>query len=106
MRAIGAQRRFVLGMYLLETTVLGALASAAGAGLAAIAVALAHRIGIPAWTDTLLFLFGGPRLHPVLGAAQVVTAVVLIAIVSIAATWYPARVATRIAPVTAMQAGE
>lgn len=106
MRALGAQRRFVLGMFLFETVVLGVLAGAAGALLGVGAVMLLNTVGIPATTDVLTFLFAGPALHPTTGVGNVVFALVLILIVSVVATAYPARIATRIQPVVAMQGKE
>lgn len=106
MRAIGAQRGFVLVMFLIETTVLAILAGAGGTGLAAGLLAFLGKVGIPAGHEILVVVFGGPRLFPVLDAGSVAFGLFLIVIVSVAATLYPAIVATRIQPVVAMQKKE
>jgi ABC-type lipoprotein release transport system permease subunit len=106
MRAIGAQRTFVLLMFLLETAVLGVIASAAGALLAAGTLQWLHSVGIPATTDALVFLFSGPRLHPTLRGLNVTLGFIIIFIVGMISTLYPAFIATRIQPVVAMQAQE
>ena len=106
MRAIGAQRGFVMRMFMAETGVLallfGGLGAAAGSG---IMLALqAH--GIPAVADFFYFLFAGPRLHPELQLQHVLFALGVIALVALGSTWYPAWVATHITPREAMEAEE
>jgi ABC-type lipoprotein release transport system permease subunit len=103
MRAIGAQRSLVLFMFLLETIVLGLVAGVLGAASGAGVVALLGDVGIPAPQDVLVFLFGGPRLYPTFGISNLIVALVAILFVSIVSTLYPARIATRIQPVVAMQ---
>jgi ABC-type lipoprotein release transport system permease subunit len=106
MRALGAQRRFVLGMFLFETVVLGAIAGALGALLGVAVVMILNHNGIPATTDILTFMFAGPALHPTTGVGNIVFGLVLILIVSVVATAYPALIATRIQPVVAMHGKE
>jgi ABC-type antimicrobial peptide transport system permease subunit len=104
MRAIGASRRTVMNMVLTETVVLGLLAGGLGALFGAGTVTWLGRVGIPAGTtDILIFLFAGPRLHPSVGLSNLVIGVVIIMIVSVVSTLYPARLASRIQPVVAMQ---
>ncbi|MCU0695323.1 MAG: FtsX-like permease family protein [Myxococcaceae bacterium] len=106
LRAIGAQRRFVTAMVLVETAVLsvvfGLLGAAVGAG---VVKALAAR-GIPAFRDELYFFFSGPVLRPELSASGVVVALVVTMVVSLLAVIFPTWLATRVSPVTAMQATE
>ncbi len=106
MRAIGAQRRFVMAMFLLETILLGLFAGGLGVALGAGAVNLLHSVGLAAKTDVLVFLFAGPRLYPEFGAHNLIIGFVAILLVSIASTLYPARIATKIQPVVAMQRKE
>lgn len=107
MRAIGAKRRFVLALFLFETLILGAAASTVGAGLATALTLLLGKVGLPASSnDFLIFLFGGPALYPTVGAGQIVFGLAAIIAVGLVSTFYPARIAARIAPVVAMQAKE
>lgn len=106
MRAIGAQRLFVMALFLLETLALGVVTGLVGAGLGVGVIAAAHRTGIPSNSDVLTFLFSGPRLYPDVGPENVLFGVVAVLVVSIASTLYPARIATRIQPVVAMQVKE
>lgn len=107
LRAIGAQRGFVMAMFFAETLALGILAGALGALAGAGFVTWLGSIGLSANNqDILIFLFGGPRLFPVVSLGNLVFAFVVVVIVSVASTLYPARLATRIQPVVAMQAKE
>jgi ABC-type antimicrobial peptide transport system permease subunit len=106
LRAIGAQRGFVLAMVVLETAVLGVLAGLVGAGLGVAFVVWLSSVGIPAPADLLQVLFGGPRLFPTVTAGNVVAGLVATFIVSVFATLYPAGLAMRVAPVVAMQGKE
>ena len=106
MRAIGARRGFVLTMVLMETVALGVVFGAIGALLGWGAVALMGHVGIPANSDELYFFFSGPRLHPAVSPANIITAFVVVLLVSAISTFYPAFIATRVQPVKAMQTDE
>lgn len=105
-RAIGAQRRFVLAMFLLETMVLGLVSGSAGAAIGAGIVQLLGKIGIPATSKIMVFLFSGPKLFPSVDSGHLLFAAAVILVVSMVSTLYPALIATRVEPVVAMQAGE
>jgi len=106
-RAIGAQKRFVLAMLLLETGVVGLAFGAVGAALGAGVVWLIRaRGGIPATNDQLYFFYSGPSLVPELGAASMGVALAIVAVVSLLSGVYPALIATRVTPLEAMQSGD
>ncbi len=103
MRAIGAQRRFVLTLLLVETAAVALLFGFAGAGLGGLVVWLVRALGgIPATNDTLYFLYAGPALMPALGAASVAVSLGIVLVVSILSGFYPALIAMRVTPVEAM----
>ena len=102
MRAIGAQRRYILKMFLIESAVLGVGFGIVGTLVGTGIVLLLAHFGIPAFTDALYFLFAGPSLHPILLPGHLLLAFVVVFLVSVASTLYPARLATRILPVKAM----
>ncbi len=106
MRAIGAQRGFVMRMFFIETVALGLMASVVGVLLGSAVVMWMGKVGLPAGNDVLQFLFSGPRLYPTVGVHNLVVALVTIIVVSVLSTLYPARIATRIQPVVAMQTKE
>jgi ABC-type antimicrobial peptide transport system permease subunit len=103
MRAIGAQRRFVLVMLLVETATVGLVFGLAGAALGGAGVWLVRAVGgIPATNDMLNFLFAGPALLPALGGASVAVSLVIVVVVSVLSGFYPALLAMRVTPVEAM----
>jgi ABC-type lipoprotein release transport system permease subunit len=106
MRAIGAQRLFVLAMVLAETLTLGLVFGAAGALVGSGLVAWVGSIGIRATADVMYFFFSGPRLYPHLSVGNVLWAMVIVLLVSVVSTLYPAFLATRVSPVRAMQTDE
>jgi ABC-type lipoprotein release transport system permease subunit len=106
LRAIGAQRSFVNAMVIFETAVLGTMAGFTGAIAAVALVAWLGKVGIPAPADLLQVLFGGPRLYPTVAVDNVVAGLFATLVVSVFATLYPARLATRVQPVVAMQGKE
>lgn len=106
MRAIGARRRFVLLLFLLETLVLGLISSAVGALAAMGLLGALGRSGIPARGDFFIFLFGGPALYPEVSLVNAAWGLVVILVVSVLSTLYPARLAAKVAPVVAMQQRE
>ena len=67
MRAIGAQRSFVLLLVLIETLLLGLSFGAVGTLLGAMAVKWMGIKGIPASNEFMYFFFSGPRLYVSLG---------------------------------------
>jgi len=107
MRAIGAQRRFVLWMLLVETMAVGLIFGLLGAAVGGVVVWIVRGVGgIPATTDMLNFLFAGPALLPSLGAGNVATSLVTVVLVSVLSGLYPALLAMRITPVEAMATEE
>jgi ABC-type lipoprotein release transport system permease subunit len=103
MRAIGAQRRFVVAMLLVEIISVSVVFGLAGAALGGGVVALIRASGgIPASTDLLFFLFSGPALLPRIGGNSVAASLILVLGVAIASALYPAWIAMRVTPVEAM----
>jgi hypothetical protein len=106
LRAIGAQRRFVLMLFLAETAILGLITGLLGAGLAVATVLWLGKVGLPAPEGILVLLFGGPRLYPTIGVDDVMFAMLTITLVAVLSTLYPARLAARVPPIVAMQGQE
>jgi len=103
MRAIGAQRRFVVTMLLVEIATVGVVFGLAGAALGGVVVTAIRLFGgIPAVTDLLYFVFSGPALLPRLGTASVVASLAIVGAVAILSALYPALLAMRVTPVEAM----
>lgn len=105
MRALGAQKTFVLRLIGAETTLLVTAATAVGLMAGWVLLQGLRQIGVPAPNLFFEALFGGPVLIPVLSWAPVVNAVVAVAGLAALSVWYPARLALGIPPSTAMAAG-
>lgn len=106
MRAIGAQRGFVVALFVTETIMLGILSGAVGAGLGAAFIGWLGHVGIPAVADVLVLLFAGPRLYPTFTASNLLVGVGAVTAISLLSTLYPAVLAARVPPVVAMQGKE
>jgi ABC-type lipoprotein release transport system permease subunit len=103
LRAIGAQRRFILAMLVIEAIVIGIIFGAIGAGLGALLVTVVGRVGIPAPSEIVYFFFSGPRLHPTLASTNLVVSLAIVLLVSALSGFYPAWLAMRVTPRQAMQ---
>jgi ABC-type lipoprotein release transport system permease subunit len=106
LRAIGAQRRFILSMLVVEAVVIGLLFGGLGAAVGAGIVKLIAAIGIPATSDVAFFFFSGPRLRPFLQPGSVVAAFIIVLFVATVSSFYPAWLAMRVTPRQAMQEEE
>lgn len=106
LRAIGAQRTFVLGMVLVETLLLGFGFGSLGAGVGTAIMKTLEKNGIPAFNEYAYFFFSGPRLHPHLPIEVLIVALVVVILVSALSTLTPAVLATRVSPLKAMQSEE
>jgi len=93
-------------MVLVETVTLGLIFGGLGAALGAGVIMALHAVGLPAGNETLYFFFSGPRLFPTLSPWNVVVALVVVVLVTVLSTLYPAFLATRVPPVRAMQSDE
>ena len=75
LRAIGAQRRFILAMLVIESIVVGLIFGGlgAGAGRGASSASSGRSASRPK-SDVWFFFFSGPRLHPFIGTSNIVAA--------------------------------
>ena len=103
MRALGAGKGFVRKMFAAETVTLALSFGVIGIVLSFIAVGIINAIGIEASNPFLEILFGGKVLRTIIEPLPVISALILITIVGLAASIYPVSVALRIQPVQAMQ---
>lgn len=106
MRAIGAQKSFVVGLFLGETCVTGLIGSIIGAIFGAVVLVLLSKVGIPAVNDVVSFLFSGPRLYPNIRWDIIIATPFVITLVATLSSIYAARLAARVQPAEAMQEKE
>jgi putative ABC transport system permease protein len=104
MRAIGAQRKFILGLFAVETSSLTILAGAAGIFFGSLAVLLLSRAPIHFKNQILILLFGGTSLQPGISGANVAVSIAASVVLGALAWVYPVRLALRIQPVRAIHA--
>lgn len=106
MRAIGAQKNFILGLFLAETAMTGLVGATIGAGLALLTLALLGQVGIPAGNDVVSFLFSGPRLFPKTPWLIACTTPLIVTLIATLASLYAALYAAQVKPAEAMQEKE
>lgn len=106
LRAVGAQKRFILGMLLVEGLLTGAVFGALGVALGGALVAFVGAKGIPAFNQIATFFFSGPRFFPALATSNLVGALGIVFFVSLLSSLYPALLAMRVTPRQAMQSEE
>ena len=97
-RALGMRRRLVVRLFLLEGLALGLVSATLGVLLGGALVLHWGGRGIAMDTITLAWMAGGDSLFPVLTAANVLRAVLSIALLSTLAAVYPALAASRLEP--------
>jgi ABC-type lipoprotein release transport system permease subunit len=103
MRALGAQRHFILAMILAETGVMGLGFGLLGAALSGLLVGWLGKTGIPAFNEYIAFFFAGERLFPTVSVGHAVGALAIVLGLSMVSTLYPALLAARVSPREAMQ---
>jgi ABC-type lipoprotein release transport system permease subunit len=106
LRAIGAQKRFILSMLVVEAVVIGLIFGGLGAAVGAAVVKIIGAVGIAATSDVAFFFFSGPRLRPFLNPGSVVAAFIIVIFVATVSSFYPAWLAMRVTPRQAMQEEE
>ncbi|HAH32714.1 MAG TPA: hypothetical protein DCL44_10420 [Elusimicrobia bacterium] len=102
MRAIGAHKTFIAGMFLGETAILSAVFGGGGiiAGIAA--VRFIPLLRITTANDMLQLLYGGSFFNPLLSLSDIGLTALQLAVVTIIAALYPMRVAVQITPLDAI----
>jgi putative ABC transport system permease protein len=104
MRALGAQKRTVRRMFVLETLSISVVFGMIGVAVGAITIGILNLTGLPAPNPFFEILFGGKVLHPALPLSSLLYALGIIVAIGIVASLYPVSVALRIQPVQAIQA--
>ena len=103
MRALGARRKFVWLMFLVETLTITIVFGIIGIGLASAAVGIVNLIRIPAGSFFTQILFGGKVLSMRINPVSFLTTLLMVAGVGLVSHLYPVIVALKIPPVRAMQ---
>ncbi|HUW70737.1 MAG TPA: FtsX-like permease family protein [bacterium] len=102
MRAVGADKSFVRGLFLAETLILNVSASIIAMIIASVVIVLFNTNGLPLPETVSQFLIGGGPLKLHVSVMPFIQALAVVVLVSVIATIYPVRVATSITPLKAM----
>lgn len=103
MRAFGAQKGFIVGLFMTEAFLLSLIASCIGTFLAWSVTLWLRSIGIPAVHDVLVFLFSGSRLFPSVNVMYMIMGPFVVMLLASLSALYPALYAASTSPATAMQ---
>lgn len=106
LRAIGAQKPFVLLTLGVEAIATGAVFGGLGVLAGTAVVRWIGAVGIPAFSDVMFFFFSGPRLHPTVAAGSIVVSFATVLVVASLSSFYPAWLAMKVPPVQAMMTEE
>ncbi len=103
LRAIGAQRGFIVSMFIIETLVLGVVFGVVGATVGWLLGTYWGWVGLAAPNRQFFILFGGPFLYPSVELSHMLLGMLVIIGVSVISTFYPAYLAAQVQPVMAMR---
>ena len=103
MRAIGAKKSFIGGMFFGETGILSAVFGGSGILLGIIAVKIIPILKITTSNDMVQLLYGGDIFHPNLMAPDILLTISQLCLVTLVAALYPVCVARGIKPLDAIQ---
>ena len=102
MRAVGAHKTFIAGMFLGETAILSSVFGGGGILAGILAVRLIPLFRITTANDMLQILYGGNYFNPLLSLSGVLLTVFQLLVVTVIAALYPMRVAGNITPLDAI----
>ncbi len=103
MRAVGADRNFISGMFVGETFLLSAVFGGFGILAAGITSQILYTLKISGGTnEALQLLFGGDIFKPILHSGDIIFCIFLLLIVTLFAVLYPIFVARHITPLEAI----
>lgn len=102
MRAVGAKKQFISFMFLFETLFLAIISGAIGMTIGTISVYVVRAMNLSADNDALQMLFGGDTFQPYIGAGDIVSGILMLAIVVFLSVLYPISVARSITPLEAI----
>ncbi len=103
MRAVGARKMFIGGMFFAETGLLSAVFGGAGIAAGIILVKLIPLFKITTSNDMVQLLYGGDIFNPLLTAPDIALTVFQLVLVTVVASLYPVGVARNITPLDAIQ---
>jgi putative ABC transport system permease protein len=103
LRAVGARRSRILGIFLLEALLLGAAGATGGALAGAGLILFFGRFGIPAFSEAQRYSYGGDYLYPALNWSDVTLVPMLMVGICLLAAFGPALMAARMRPADSLR---
>jgi ABC-type lipoprotein release transport system permease subunit len=102
MRAVGAGKSFISGMFIGETAILSGVFGGVGIIIGIILVKLIPLLNITSDNDLVQLLYGGDRFFPVLSFGDILIVILQLVFVTFVTVIYPVKVATGIVPLDAI----
>lgn len=102
MRAIGAQKRFLKNMFLLETSTLSFFFGGLGMAVGVLVVYLLRSANITTENEILQMVFGGNSFNPVFTLTDLAIGIGQLSVVTVLSVLYPLRVVGKIVPLDAI----
>ena len=102
MRAVGARKSFISGMFLGETAMLSGIFGGIGIITGIIAVNIIPMLKITSSNDLVQLLYGGDTFNPYLSLAGIILTIFMLMVVTLITVIYPIIVAKNITPLDAI----
>jgi putative ABC transport system permease protein len=102
MRAVGARKSFITGMFFTETSILSFFFGGTGIISGIIAVNAVSLFNISTKNDMLQLLYGGNSFNPFLTGTDIVLCLIQLILVTLIAVVYPLSIARKITPLDAI----
>ncbi len=102
MRAIGAQKSFIRGMFVTETLTITVFFGVVGILIGFAVIVLLNATGIAAPNDFMKLIFGGPLLRPDVTFNQISSALAIMLFIGLVSWILPVRMALKVSPLKAI----
>ncbi len=103
MMAMGAKKRSIVSLFMLEGTILSLLSSLSGAAVGVTITLIFEKIGFEAPTEGAANLFGGKHLYPYLTYPPVIFSLCFVIVITLIGIAYPIVKASRMEPTEALR---
>lgn len=106
MRALGAKKRYIRKVFLIESFSLSVLGGLAGLAISGIAILILHSTGLTSPHIFFSMIFGGSVIYPELSWGSALGALLIMVLVGVVSSLVPTAMALRIQPIKAIQTSQ